>query len=726
MHIKQIEIGGKILSLRTGGMARQANGACWIQYGDTVVLSAATMSVTPREGIDFMPLMVDYRERTYAAGKFPGGFFKREGAPQVQEIITCRLIDRPIRPLFNKKMRHEIQIDSTVLSADQVNDPDVLAIVGSSAALAISDIPFDGPIGAVRVGRIGSSFIINPTYKQMEESTLDLVIAGTEENILMVEAACQELTEQEILESIEAAKGPIAELVIVQKELAAQIGRPKKEISLKEEDEGLKKRVQEIAVSRIAEINQQGITEKDERSCRMKKIEETVIDELSGDYPEGAPEIKQALEEVEREVVRSDILEKGRRADGRQLDEIRSIRCEVGVLPRTHGSALFTRGQTQALAVATLGTVEDQQTLDNIEGRTTKAFLLHYNFPSFSVGETGPKRGPSRRDIGHGMLAERAIGPVFPKAEDFPYTVRIVSDILESNGSSSMASVCGGILSLMDAGVPIKAPVAGIAMGLIKEDQRIAVLTDIAGLEDHLGDMDLKVAGTTNGITALQMDIKVPGITIDILEQALTSAKTARLSVLEQMQKVIASPRLKISSFAPKIVILTIPTEKIGGVIGPGGKIIRKIIEDTGAKINIDDDGTVTIAGTEAEGVKQAEEMIKYLTAEAEVGKIYKGKVVRIVNFGAFVEILPGKDGLVHISELADYRVRRVEDIVREGDEVEVKVIAIDQEGRVSLSKRQTERRNRDQGSGDPQMRVPRDRQESGRRDQVLGRRERR
>lgn len=701
MHVKQIEIGGRILSLRTGSVARQANGACWIQYGDTVVLTAATMSKTPREGIDFMPLMVDYRERTYAAGKFPGGFFKREGAPQAQEIITCRLIDRPIRPLFNKKMRHEIQINSLTLSADQVNDPDVLAIIGASAALTISDIPFDGPIGAVRVGKIGSSFIINPTYEQMEESTLDLVIAGTEENILMVEAACQELTEKEILESIEAAKGPIAELVVIQKELAAQIGLPKKDFSFEEEDQELKIRVKEIAGSRIAEINRQGLKKKDERSCRMEEIEEMAIEELGQDYPEKEAKIKQSLEETEREIVRSCILEKGKRADGRGLDEIRSIKCEVGILPRTHGSALFTRGQTQALAITTLGTVEDQQTLDNIEGRTTKAFILHYNFPSFSVGETKPSRGPSRRDIGHGMLAERALGPVLPRAEDFPYTIRVVSEILESNGSSSMASVCGGTLSLMDAGVPIKAPVAGIAMGLVKEDQRIAILTDIAGLEDYLGDMDLKVAGTTNGITALQMDIKVPGITFDILEEALASAKTARLFILEQMQKVIASPRPKISSYAPMIITLTIPQEKIGGVIGPGGKIIRKIIEDTGARINIDDDGTVTIAGTDSEGVQQAQEMVKYLTADAEIGKVYKGKVVRIVNFGAFVEILPGKDGLVHISELADYRVRQVEDVVREGDEIEVLVIGIDQEGRINLSKRQVGKaQSAEQGAG--------------------------
>lgn len=682
-----MNLGGRELSIETGRVAKQASGACLVRYGDTMVLVTAVASSECREGIDFFPLTVDYRERAYAGGRFPGGFIKRESRPSDREILTSRLIDRPIRPLFNEELRNEIQIMATVLSVDQINTPDIPTIIGASAALSISDFPFAGPVGAVRIGKVGDNLIVNPSLEQqIEKSRLDLVIAGTEEAILMVEAGAKNLSEEEMLEAIEEGHRVIKEIVSLQRELVAQAGVPKREVATNQIDSELEARVRETATEKIAAANL--VPEKQARQRGIDEVAAQVLEELVPIFPEQEADIKTCLELVEREIVRGRIINEGLRADNRKPNEIRPISCEVDVLPRVHGSALFTRGQTQALAAVTLGTVNDEQILDDIEGRRSKSFMFHYNFPSFSTGETKPNKGPSRRDIGHGMLAERALQPVIPASERFPYTIRLVSDILESNGSTSMASVCGGTLALMNAGVPIDAPVAGVAMGLVKEGDKVVILTDITGLEDHLGDMDFKVAGTKEGVTALQMDIKIGGLDHDIMVQALNQAKEARLFILDEMTKVIDKPAPELSPYAPRIITINIPSAKIKDVIGPGGKVIRNIIEVTGVKIDINDDGKVSIASTDREAAQQAVEMVEYLTAEAEVGKTYLGKVVRVVTFGAFVEILPGKDGLVHISQLAEGHVKRVEDVVKEGDEVLVKVINIDEQGRVSLSRK--------------------------------------
>ena len=683
------KIGERELILETGVMAKQADGAVMVRYGETVVLVTAVMSREAREGIDFFPLFVEYREKTYAAGKIPGGFFKREGRPSEKETLTSRLVDRPIRPLFPKGMMNEVQIVATVLSSDAENDPDVLAMIGASAALSISPIPFADPVGALRVGRINDQFIINPVIPQLADSAIDLVVAGGQEGIMMIEAGAREVSESTLIEAIDFGSQSIRDIIELQKELVKKAGKPKEKVQLKALDKELVARVRELALEKINEIEQLG--QKEAREEALDLICDDLVKELIPEGEEssyGKADIKLALYEVEEEEVRKAVLEKGIRIDGRGFEDVRPISCEVGMLPRAHGSALFTRGQTQSLAAATLGTSSDEQRIDALEGESYKKFMLHYNFPPFSVGEVKPMRGPGRREIGHGALAERALKPVMPDEDDFPYTVRVVSDILESNGSSSMATVCGATLSLMDAGVPIKAPVSGIAMGLIKGGEKIAILTDIAGLEDHFGDMDFKVTGTEKGVTALQMDIKISGVTSEILTRALDQAKKARDFVLRKMLDVISQPRESISSYAPRITTINIDPEKIGQVIGPGGKMIRRIIAETGADINVEDDGRVMVASTNEEGARKAIEMIKNLTAEAEVGKIYQGTVKRLMNFGAFVEILPGMDGLVHVSELADNFVKNVEDVVKIGDKFPVKVIEIDAQGRINLSRK--------------------------------------
>jgi len=686
VHRVEREIGGRLFSIETGKVAKQAEGAVTVRYGDTLVLVTAVASDEEVEEADFFPLLVEYREQSYAAGKIPGGFFKREGRPREKEILSCRLIDRPLRPCFSKNFKNEVQIVAMVLSADQENDSDVPAIVGASAALMISDIPFAGPIGAVRMGKLGDEFIVNPTFSQLEESLLNLVIAGTKESVVMVEAEAREISEEDILRAIELGHEEVRLLCQLQEELVRLAGKPKREIPLEETSPELYRILEEMTLERIQKASI--LSSKEQRQGAMKSIIQEAIEQLKEQFPENGKRIRRIIEELQRRNVRQMILKEGRRIDGRGLFDLRPISCEVGILPRTHGSALFTRGETQSLAVTTLGTVSDEQKVEDLEGESYKSYMLHYNFPPFSVGEIRPLRGPQRREIGHGALAERAIEPVIPKEEVFPYTIRIVSDILESNGSSSMASVCSASLSLMDAGVPIKAPVAGIAMGLVMEDNQIAILSDIMGIEDHLGDMDFKVAGSRQGITALQLDIKISGVTLDILRKALREARKGYLQILDLMEKTIATPRPELSIYAPRILTLQISKDKIGDVIGPGGKVIRKIIDETGAKIDIEDDGKVTIASIGPEGGKKALEMIKALTEEVEVGKIYLGKVTKIAIFGAFVEILPGKEGLVHISQLERHRVARVEDVLREGDEVLVKVMGIDEQGRINLSRK--------------------------------------
>lgn len=693
----QIEIEGRQLSLEAGRVARQTDGAVWIRYGDTVVLVTAVAAKNPREGIDFFPLTVDYQERAYAAGMIPGGFFKREGQPRDQEKITARLIDRPIRPLFPKGFRRDVQIIATVLSADQENDPDILAMVGASAALTISSIPFLGPIGAVRVGRVGGRLIANPTYKQMEESDLDLVIAATREAVTMVEVRAKEVPEATILEAIAFGRDTIGAILEIQEALAASVGQPKTPFSSLTVDSALLERITALAREPIRALST--LHEKGAQQARREQIAEETLRAFSGEPVEIQLQVKEILEKIEREEMRRLILEKGIRADGRRLEEVRPITCETGVLPRTHGSALFTRGGTQALVTTTLGTSEDVQRLDGIEGEGFKRFTLHYNFPPFSVGEVRFLRAPGRREIGHGALAERAMLNVLPSRDEFPYTIRIVSEILESNGSSSMASVCGATLALMDAGVPIKSAVGGVAMGLVTEGGRSAILTDILGLEDHLGDMDFKVAGTRAGITALQMDMKVQGVTAAVMTEALERARHARMHVLDEMDKALAQPRPGISVYAPRLITMKVPVDKIREVIGPGGKVIRGIIEETGCKIDIGDDGTVEIASRDEAAAEKALSIINRIVEVPEVGKIYQGKVKRIVEFGAFVEILPGTDGLLHISQIAEHRIQRVQDVLSEGDEIRVKVIEIDPSGKIRLSRKEILRA---EGGGGP------------------------
>jgi polyribonucleotide nucleotidyltransferase len=682
----QFELGGRPFSFETGHVARQANGAVLCRHGDTVVLAAVVVS---KEGIpdrDFFPLTVDYREKAYAAGKIPGGFFKREGRPTEKETLSARMIDRPLRPLFPEGYTNEVQVHVNVLSSDQQNDADVLGICAAACALAISDIPFDHLIAGVRVGRVDGKLVINPTATELEASDMSLVVAGTATDVIMVEGGCLEVSEDDLTEGLRFGLEHIGQIVRAVTELKAKIGKPKRPFTPAPVDSELDAAVRQLAESRVSEANQ--ITDKAAREDAVAQIKVDVRAALAERFPEKEKAIGGVIDQIEYEDLRRRILNEGRRADGRNPDQIRPISAEVCFLPRTHGSALFTRGQTQALAVCTLGTKVDEQRLDNIMGETTKSYMLHYNFPSYSVGEVRPIRGPGRREIGHGALAERAIQPVIPNEEIFPYTIRIVSDILESNGSSSMATVCAGSLALMDAGVPIKAPVAGIAMGLIKEGEKYAVLTDILGVEDHLGDMDFKVTGTREGITAFQMDLKIQGLNFTIMREALEKAKTARLHVLERMDTVLPAPRPELSPYAPRIIIFQIKVDQIGAVIGPGGKNIRAITEQTGAKVDIEDDGTIIVASVDVNAAETAKKMILAMVEEPELDQVYEGKVRRIADFGAFVEILPGTDGLLHISEIDYKRTEKVEDVFKLGDTVQVKVIEIDPSGKVRLSRK--------------------------------------
>ena len=687
MHINhEVHVGNKTISLETGKMARQADGSCVSRLGDTVVLTTACRA-TGGPARSFLPLTVDYRENKYAAGRIPGGFFKREGRPSEKEIITCRLTDRPLRPLFPEGYFDETQIVSFVLSADGDNDPDVLAINGASTALMLSDIPFYHPIGAVRVGLIEGEIVFNPDNSEREVSDLDLIVAGTEEAIAMVEAAANQLSEDLVLECIFRAHGEIKKLIAAQRQMMAELGIEKPEwIAPTGHSEELYEQTKSEIGSALNEaLHTKG---KFERRDAVSEITRPLFESIPEGDEDRKKKLKGIISRLEEEMLRAAVLETSRRFDGRALDEIREISIEVGVLPRTHGSALFTRGETQALVVATLGTKRDAQIIEEYEGDTLQKFMLHYNFPPFSVGEVKFLRGPSRREIGHGVLARRALMPVLPHEDDFAYTVRVVSDIMESNGSSSMATVCGGSLAMFDAGVPMIAPVAGVAMGLVKSGERFAVLSDIAGQEDHYGDMDFKVAGTRDGITALQMDIKIAGVTREIMKQALAQALTGRLHILDLMDASIGTPRTELSEYAPRLHTIQVDKDKIRDIIGPGGKTIRSIIDETGCEIDVDNDGSVTIASPDGIAAKQAIEMIERLTESAEVGKVYTGIVRRVEPYGAFVQILPGMDGLLHISEMAPYRVQEVSDIVKEGDEVTVKVINIDEHNKVRLSRK--------------------------------------
>jgi len=689
VHRAEIELGGRVLSIETGKVAKQADGAASVRFGDTVVLAAA-VSGQPRQDIDYFPLFMDYREKTYAAGKIPGGFFKREGRPTTKEILTMRLMDRPLRPLFPDSCRKEVQVQAVVLSADQCNDPDVLAMIGAGASLSLSPLPFGGPVGAVRVGSLGSKFVLMPTLPQLEESEFELVVAGTGEAVTMVEAGAKEVSEAKIIDAIQFGHEAIKRIVRMIDDLVKETGVAKEPVPETTRDPELIARIREKYTSRVSEAN--FVLQKKARSEALRRLKAQCVEEFTA--PEGvnsslsAAVVEGAFEAVEREIVRKHIME-GRRADGRALTEIRPITCEVGTMPMTHGSSLFSRGETQALVVATLGTSMDEQKIDGLHEEYYKKFMVHYNFPPFCVGEVKPIRGPSRRDIGHGALAERALQPVVPIEEEFPYTIRIVSDILESNGSSSMATVCGATMCMMDAGIPIKLPVAGIAMGLVKEGDRVVILSDITGTEDHFGDMDFKVAGTARGITALQMDIKTTGITADVMKRALEQAREGRLYILERMTQVLREPRPHLSENAPRLVRIKIDPEKIGTIIGPGGKTIRRIqAESGGAEIEIDDDGTVVISSQKAEAVAAAREIVESMVAEVEVGKTYVGTVASIKDFGAFVEILPGTDGLVHISELSEGFVKDVKDVTSVGAKMTVKVIDIDDQNRIRLSRK--------------------------------------
>jgi len=684
------QFAGRTLSLEVGRMAKLAHGSCLVQYGDTVVLCAVTVQDSPTR-LPFFPLTIEYREKTYAAGKIPGGFFKREGRPGEKEILSARQIDRPIRPLFPEGFMHETQVACFILSADQENDADVLALLGTSVALNLSKVPFNTAVASVRVGRIKDTWVVNPTFQQLQYSDVDMVVAGSAEAITMVEGAAIEVPEAEILEALRVAHEAIKELCALQRELLTGLNVPDMPWTPVEPNADLRTKVERMAAARVAEALTLG--DKQERNQAMAAVTEDVIGTLldeSEEYAEQAGAVGEILRSIEKRTMRQQILDKGERADGRGLDDIRSITSEVGVLPRTHGSALFTRGQTQALAVVTLGTARDEQRIDSIDSReeVTKSFMLHYNFPPFCVGEARPFRGTSRREIGHGNLAERAIQPLLPAYDDFPYTIRIVSDILESNGSSSMATVCGSSLALMDAGVPVKSACAGIAMGLIKEGDRVAVLTDILGLEDALGDMDFKVAGTRAGVTSIQMDIKIEGMNVDILTEALERARKGRLRILDIMDQTLTEPRTDLSQYAPRIISIQINPEKIGEIIGPKGKTIRAIQDESGATIDIDDSGLVKIAAVSGEAGMRAREMIEAIVQDPEVGRIYEGPVKNTTTFGAFIEIMPGTEGLCHISELQDARTERTEDVLKKGDITKVKLLSIDEKGRLRLSRK--------------------------------------
>lgn len=681
------EINGKTLSIETGRVAKQASGAVLVQYGETIVLVTAVSSNDIREGIDFLPLTVDYQEMAYAAGRIPGSFFRREiGRPSEKETLTSRLIDRPLRPLFPKGYRFETQIIATVLSVDQENDPDVLAMVGASAALEVSDIPFNGPVAGIRVGRINGEFILNPTNSQLIDSDINLIVAGSQEAVVMVEGGAKEVAEEDLVQAVFYGHRGIQTILEIQKKLGQAVGKAKKAFPAPQVDEALRTQVFALGQAPLKEALT--LNGKKERQDRIHEIQKDLLEELAQDTPDKKKDIKKFFEDLERQLIREMILKEKTRIGGRTYNEVRPISCEVAVLPRTHGSALFTRGETQALAVTTLGTSSDEQRIDSLNGETFRSFMLHYNFPPFSVGEARMLRGPGRREIGHGALADRALKPILPTKEDFPYTIRIVSEILESNGSSSMATVCGASLSLMDAGVPIKSHVAGVAMGLILEQGEVAVLTDILGDEDHCGDMDFKVTGTENGVTALQMDIKIQGVTQEIMGQALRQAQEGRLSILSLMNKTLPQPRTSISDYAPKITTIEINPEKIREVIGPGGKVIRSIVAETGAKIEVEDSGKIIIASSDSQSVDRAIAMIREIVQEVEIGQIYLGKVIKIMDFGAFVEVLPGTEGLVHISQLDNQHVKKVTDVLKEGDEVLVKVLEVDRQGKIRLSRK--------------------------------------
>jgi len=684
--------GGRTLTLETGRLAKQANGAVLVTYGESAVLVTAVTSRIPREGRDFFPLTVDYQEMTYAAGKIPGGFFKREGRPSEKEVLTSRFIDRPLRPLFPKNYFNDVQIIATVLSADSENNPDILAMIGASAALEISDIPFYGPIAGTRVGRINGQLVINPSFESIKESDLEIIVAGSEDAVVMVEGGANILPEDAVLEAIMFGHRGTQEVIALQKELRKRVGKTKLVVPEESIDSDLAAQVEQRAADRMRAAL--AIAAKQERNNTLHDVVTETIESLLPEHEEKKGQIRSILDSIEKRIIREQITGARKRIDGRSFTDIRPISCEVEVLPRTHGSALFTRGETQALVSTTLGTAADEQRIDALTGETKKSFMLHYNFPPFSVGEARPLRSPSRRDIGHGALAERAIAKVLPRAEDFPYTIRIVSEILESNGSSSMATVCGSALSLMDAGVPITMPVAGIAMGLIKEGNDFIILSDILGDEDHIGDMDFKVAGTRAGITAIQMDIKITGLTQDILSSALNQAREGRLYILDIMQKTLKEPRPALSARAPKIITMQVRPDKVRDVIGPGGKNIRNIIAQTGAKIDVEDDGKINIASADSASLEKAMAMIKELVQDAEIGQVYLGKVRKIMDFGAFVEILPGLDGLVHISQLDDTHVKNVRDVLNEGDEVLVKVLDIDQQGKIKLSRKEAMKGN--------------------------------
>lgn len=686
MHSYSIELGGRTLTMEIGKIAKQANGAVLVRYGDTAVVVAATGTKTPREGVDFFPLTVDFEEKMYAVGKIPGGFIKREGRPAETAILTSRLIDRPIRPMFPEGYHNDVQIVATAVSVDPDNAPDIPAMIGASCALSISDIPFEGPIAGVRVGMIDGQYIINPTIEQAKVSRLNLAVAGTKDAILMVEAGAKEISEDEMLDAIWFGHEEIKKLVEWQEKIMAEVGKPKMEVPVYEPPAELAAEIEAYGAEQLkAALMDANKLEREENVARIKA---EIADAFMKKYPDNAKDVAYITQKLVKKIVRRTISVDKIRPDGRALDEVRPVTCEVGLLARPHGSALFTRGQTQILNVLALAPLSEAQTLDGLGVELTKRYIHHYNFPPYSVGETKPLRSPGRREIGHGALAERALLPVIPSEEEFPYAIRLVSETLESNGSSSMGSVCASTLSLMDAGVPIKAPVAGVAMGLVKDGDYFTILTDIQGLEDALGDMDFKVAGTKNGITAIQMDIKIDGINKEIFKQALAQAKRGREHIMGIMIDCISEPRKELSKYAPKITTIHVDPEKISKIIGPGGKTIKKIVEETGAKIDIEEDGRVYIAAVNSEEAAKAIDMINGITAEAEVGKVYTGKVTRLMAFGAFVEILPGKEGLVHISQLSTERVNKVEDVVSVGDEIVVKVTEIDQKGRINLSRK--------------------------------------
>lgn len=682
-----VEIGKEKLNFNTGYLAKQADGAVAVSYGEVVVFASAVASKSVREGQDFFPLTVDYREKAYAAGKIPGGYIKREARPSDNEILVARLTDRPLRPLFPEGFINEVQIILYVVSADGINQHDVVAINAASAALTVSGMPFHGPVGAVRVGRVDGEFIVNPSFEESEMSDIDIVVAGTQKAVTMIEGSSKNVSEEDMLAAVEFAHENIKKICDVQEELKSAVNSTEMEYETFLNDQELVAAIRERYYGDLEALKD--ITVKKSREDARKAIEKRALEELAEQFPETIGQTGDIIDHLDGEIVRRRILEEGARADGRKLNEIRPIDIQVGILPRAHGSAVFTRGETQSLGVTTLGGVSEGQRMDTLEGDKTKKFMLHYNFPPFSVGETGRTGSPGRREIGHGMLAERALSYVIPDEEDFPYTIRQVSEILESNGSSSMASVCSGSLALYDAGVPVKGAVAGIAMGLVMEGDRYSILSDIQGLEDHLGDMDFKVAGTKEGITAFQLDIKIEGITTEIMKDALAQAREGRLHILEKMDSALSKPEEQVSKYAPKVERLQVDVNKIGEIIGPGGKIIKKIVEDSGADVNIEDSGVVTVAAVDIEAIETALLMIKGIVDEVEIGKIYNGTVKKVVDFGAFVELFPGKEGLVHISNLDTKRVREVTDICKEGDKMKVKVIKVDRQGRIDLSRKE-------------------------------------